>query len=394
MSSNRALFLKYIGQTSHNPLLLEITHADGIFLYDGKGKAYIDLISGIAVSSLGHNNSTIQEAVQKQLKKHLHLMVYGEMVQSVQVQLAKKLIETLPPHLDNVYFVNSGSEATEGALKLAKKYTGRSQSIAMVAAYHGSTHGALSLCGDEYFKNAYRPLLPDIHHIHFNNFEDIKQITEKTAAVFVEAIQAEAGVILPQKNYLKTLEQRCKQTGALLVVDEIQTGLGRTGPFWAFEDYNIEPDIILAGKALGSGLPLAAFIAANDMMKVLKDNPILGHITTFGGHPLSCAAALAGLKYLKESNILREIKAKEALFLKKLVHKYIKRVRSAGLMLAIELDHPAQLTQFIAKSLEVGLVIDWFLFCDSAFRLVPPLIITKLQIEQVCDTIINILDHL
>lgn len=394
MFSYKHLFLKHIGQTTANPLLLEISHAKGIFLYDLEGRKYTDLISGISVSSLGHNNSDVKKAVKKQLKKHLHLMVYGEMIQSIQVKLVLELLQTLPPQLDNIYFVNSGSEATEGAMKLAKKYTNRSQCIAMKAAYHGSTHGALSLCGDEYFRNAYRPLLPAILSLNFNNFEDLKQITEETAAVFVETIQAEAGVMLPQEHYLKALRIRCTEVGALLIVDEIQTGIGRTGHFWAFQAYDFEPDIVLTGKALGGGLPLAAFIAPAKIMAVLKDNPILGHITTFGGHPLSCAAALAGLKFLNKQKLIASIKVKENLFLKYLVHKHIKAVRSAGLLIAVELENADYLQHFIAQSLEKGLIIDWFLFHESAFRLAPPLIITPQQIRKVCAKILNILETL
>ena len=394
MLSQRHLFLQYIGQTTHNPLLLEIERADGIYLYDINGKAYIDLISGISVSSVGHNNLDVQKALKKQLKKHLHLMVYGEMVQAIQVKLSTQIIETLPNTLNNVYFVNSGSEATEGAMKLAKKYTQRNELIALNKAYHGSTHGALSLCGDEYFKNAYRPLLPNTHSIHFNNFKDLELITEKTAAVFIEIIQAEAGIILPKKSYLKALENKCQSVGALLVIDEIQTGIGRTGTFWAFEQYGIKPDIVLASKAFGGGLPLGAFIAPHKIMKVLKDNPILGHITTFGGHPLSCAASSAALTFISKNKLIPKVKDKEKLFLKHLKHKYIKEIRHAGLLIAVELKNPKHLHPFINKALQLGLIIDWFLFSISSFRIAPPLIITEKQVKKVCSTILEALDSL
>ncbi len=394
MLSQRHLFLQYIGQTTHNPLLLEIERADGIYLYDVNGKMYVDLISGISVSSVGHNNLDVQKAIKKQLKKHLHLMVYGEMVQAVQIKLSTQIIETLPDNLNNVYFVNSGSEASEGAMKLAKKYTQRNELIALNNAYHGSTHGALSLCGDEYFKNAYRPLLPDTHSINFNNFKELDSITEKTAAVFIEVIQAEAGVILPKKSYLKALENKCKVVGALLVIDEIQTGIGRTGTFWAFEQYNIKPDILLTSKAFGGGLPLGAFIAPNKIMKVLKDNPILGHITTFGGHPLSCAAASAALTFISKNNLIAKVRNKEKLFFKYLKHKHIKEIRHAGLLIAVELKNPKHLHPFINRALKLGLIIDWFLFCTSSFRIAPPLTITEKQIKKVCSLILEILDSL
>jgi acetylornithine/succinyldiaminopimelate/putrescine aminotransferase len=336
MPNLRQLFLKHLAQTSEFPLMLEIESAEGIYLYDKKGKSYIDLISGIGVSGLGHRHPRVVKAVKDQVDKYMHTLVYGEFVLSPQVQLATLLAEKLPAPLDCVYFVNSGSEATEGAMKLAKRYTGRYEIVSCKNAYHGSTQGSASLMSDPFFTQAFRPLLPGIRHIEFNNEASLHTISEKTACVIVETIQGEYGVQLPTDNFLKKLKARCDETGALLVLDEIQAGCGRTGSLFAFEQYGIVPDILLLAKGFGGGMPIGAFIASGEVMKVLSFEPLLGHITTFGGNPVCCAAALATLKELVESDLILKVKGKEKLFRDLLIHPKIKEIRSAGLMMAVE----------------------------------------------------------
>ena len=388
MSNLRQLFLKHLAQTSEFPLMLEIESAEGIYLYDINGKAYIDLISGIGVSGLGHRHPRVVNAVKDQLDKYLHTLVYGEFVLSPQIKLATLLAENLPDPLDSVYFVNSGSEACEGAMKLAKRYTGRYEIISCLNAYHGSTQGSASLMSDSYFTQAFRPLLPGIRHIEFNNESTLKRITEKTACVIVETVQGEAGIQVPADSFLKELRKRCDETGALLVLDEIQAGCGRTGSLFAFEQYGIVPDILLLAKGLGGGMPIGAFIASKEIMKVLSFDPLLGHITTFGGHPVCCAAGLATLQELVETDLISKVKRKEKIFRELLVHPKIKEIRSAGLMMAVELSSFDFVQAVIKDCIENGLITDWFLFNDRSLRIAPPLIITADEIKKACSIIV------
>jgi len=331
MLTERQLFYNHVAQTSDSPIALEIEKAEGIYMYDNNGKKYIDLIAGVSVSNLGHRHPNVINAIKQQLDKYMHLMVYGEYIQTPQVEFAQLLVKQLPESLNNVYFVNSGSEANEGALKLAKRYTKRSEIIAFKNAYHGSTHGVLSVLGNEYFKQSFRPLVPGVKFIEFNNENDLSQITEKTACVIVEPVQAEAGIIVPENNYLQKLRQRCNQTGTLLIFDEIQTGFGRTGKLFAFQTYNVTPDIFTIAKGMGGGMPIGAFVANKKIMSAFKDNPVLGHITTFGGHPVSAAAAKANLETLLNENIIDNVNKKGELFRKLLVHNKIKSIRGVGL---------------------------------------------------------------
>lgn len=390
--THRQLFLNHQAQTSDFPLMLEIVHAEGVTLTDINGKTYIDLISGIGVNSIGHRHPKVIEATKNQLDSYMHLMVYGEFVQTPQVRLAQKITQNLPENLNTVYFVNSGTEAAEGALKLAKRYTNRTEIIACNHSYHGSTHGALSVMGNEYFKQAYRPLLPDVKFIHYGSWQDIEQITISTACVIIETIQGEAGVMIACAAYFQLLRNRCNETGTLLILDEIQCGYGRTGKLWAFEHFGIVPDILLLAKAMGGGMPIGAFISSKQIMSVFKTNPLLGHITTFGGHPVCCAAALATLEVLLEEKIIETIAAKEQLFKQILVHPLIIQVRSIGLMIAVEFENFAVLKSIIDQCIEKGLITDWFLHCDNAMRIAPPLSISLEQIKQSCQIIIDILD--
>jgi acetylornithine/succinyldiaminopimelate/putrescine aminotransferase len=373
---------------------LEIERAEGLYLYDSSGKAYLDLVSGFAVSNIGHRHPKVIEAIQNQLDKYLHVTVYGEYVQAPQVRFAEKLVSVLPPSLNSVYFVNSGAEATEGALKLAKRFTGRSEIISCKNAYHGSTHGALSVMGNEYYKEAYRPLLPDVDFVEFNSLPDLQKITGKTACVILETIQGEAGVRVPSADYMKALRKKCDETGTLLILDEIQTGFGRTGKLVAFEHYGIVPDILLLAKGMGGGMPIGAFIANRDVMAVLADNPILGHITTFGGHPVCCAAGLATLEVILGENLMNGIAEKEELFRKLLVHPLIKEVRGKGLMLSIQLDSFQQVETASKLCTDRGLLIDWFLHCDTALRIAPPLTIGEEEIRSACNIILEVLSSL
>lgn len=394
--THRQLFFQHIAQTSDFPLGLEIERAEGIYLFrQGDGKPYIDLISGIGVSNVGHRHPHVLAAIQQQLDKYLHLMVYGEYVQTPQTQLAHALTETLPPDLNNVYFTNSGTEAVEGAMKLAKRFTGRSEIVSCFNAYHGSTQGALSLSGDEHFKQNYRPLLPDIRHIRPRHWNDIEQISHRTAAVVMEVIAGEAGVRVPNATYLQAVRQRCTDVGALLIFDEIQTGFGRTGTFWAFEGFGpVVPDILLCAKGMGGGMPIGAFISSAEIMGVFKNNPILGHITTFGGHPVSCAASLATLQVIQNQKLHEQAEAKGQLFRQLLTHPIIKEVRGKGLMLAVEFDSFDVLKPIIDRSIEQGqsrpgVITDWFLFCNNSMRIAPPLIITEEQIRVACAVILD-----
>ena len=394
MISQRQLFLRHVAQTSDAPMMLEIDRAEGSFLFDTEGAAYLDLIAGISVSVLGHRHPNVQQAIEKQVNKYWHTLVYGEFVLSPQVELATLLTQHLPDNLDAVYFTNSGTEATEGAMKLAKRHTGRSEIIAMRNAYHGSTQGAMSLNSDTYFTQAYRPLLPDIQFITFDCEVCLRQITERTAAVIMETVQAESGIYAPSFGYLKAVRERCNEVGALLILDEIQAGMGRTGTLWAFEQHGIAPDILLSAKGLGGGMPIGAFISSKDIMWSLTNNPVLGHITTFGGHPVSCAAALATLKTLVESDLIQQVKAKEALFLQRLVHPKIRAVRSAGLWMAVELRDFDEIQCVIKTCLTAGLITDWFLFNNRSLRIAPPLTISATEIEMACTVILAALDAL
>ena len=393
MLSHRQLFLQHQAQTSDFPLMLEIDKAEGVYLYDVNGQAYLVLISGIGVSNIGHRHPQVISAIQAQLDKYLHLMVYGEFVQAPQVLLAHALQATLPPALNNTYLVNSGAEAVEGALKLVKRYTGRTGLISCFNSYHGSTHGALSVTGSENFKRSFRPLLPDVTHIRYNYLPDLAKITNRTAGVIIEAVQGEAGVRLPDLAYMQALREKCTQTGALLILDEIQTGFGRTGTFWGFEKYGIIPDVVLCAKGMGGGMPIGAFISSSKIMSVFKNDPILGHITTFGGHPVSCAAALATLQVIQSGNLLEEVEEKAALFRQLLIHPKIKEVRNSGLLMAVEFESFAVLKPIIDSAIAKGVITDWFLFCDNSMRLAPPLIITPDQIKEACTIILAAIEE-
>ena len=382
-----------VAQTSNSPRLLEIERAEGLYLYDSQGKAYIDLVSGFAVGNTGHRHPKVVQAIKNQVDLYMHLSVYGEFVQTPQVKLAEKITSLLPPSLNSVYFVNSGTEATEGATKLAKRFTGRHEIIACRNSYHGSTQGALSLMGNEEFKQAYRPLLPGIKFINFNQQQDLAQITTETAAVIVETIQGEAGVRVPDLDYMLLLRHKCWQTGTLLILDEIQSGLGRTGKLFAFEHFNIVPDILLTAKAFGGGMPLGAFIAPKNVMDVLKENPILGHITTFGGHPVCCAAGLASLEVILKENLMDAVLEKEVLFRKLLQHSKIKEVRGKGLMLGIQLSNFTQVENVSKRCVENGVIVDWFLHCETALRIAPPLTITLDAVEKACEVILEAIEY-
>ena len=392
--TQRQLFLQHLAQTSEFPLSLEIERAEGMYLYGTDGKKYMDLISGIGVSNVGHRHPKVTEAIHNQVDKYLHLMVYGEYVQSPQVALAEALVKTCANStaekpLDNVYFTNSGTEAVEGAMKLAKRFTGRQEIISCFNAYHGATQGALSLSGSEQFKRNFRPLLPEVKHIQHGDFEDIQKITCRTAAVFIEIIGGESGVRVPDSQYFIELQKRCKATQTLLVIDEIQTGFGRTGTFWSYEQFGIYPDILLCAKGMGGGMPIGAFIANKQVMRVFKNNPILGHITTFGGHPVSCAASLATLKVIQEERLLENVHAKAQLIKNLLVHPKIKAIRNQGLMMAVEFENFEVLKPIIDRAIEKGVITDWFLFCDNSMRIAPPLIISEEEIRWACGEILE-----
>ena len=394
----RKQFLRHIAQTSPAPQLIEVERAEGVFFYTPEGKAYYDLISGVSVSNVGHGNKAVIEAVQRQAADYMHIMVYGEMVERPQVEFARMLAEALPEPLDSVYFLNSGAEAVEGALKLAKRYTGRTEMISMRQAYHGSTHGAMSMMGapeGEEWKNAFRPLLPDTKAIRFNCEEDLAQITERTACVLCEPVQGEAGVRPPKEGYLEALRKRCSEVGALLIFDEIQVGMGRTGEMFAMKKYGVTPDIVCLAKALGGGMPLGAFVSSQEIMSTLSHNPVLGHITTFGGHPVCCAAGLAAMKYLQENKIVEDVERKGALYEELLKdHPAVKEIRRSGLLLAIELGESDKLYRIMDLFIENGILSDWFLFCDTAFRISAPLIITDEEIRHSAEIIRMCMDRL
>ena len=394
----RKQFLRHVAQTSPGPQLIEVARAEGVFFYTPEGKPYYDLVSGVSVNNVGHGNRAVVEAVQRQAADYMHIMVYGEMVERPQVEFARLLAETLPEPLDTVYFLNSGAEAVEGALKLAKRYTHRTEMISMRRAYHGSTHGAMSMMGEpegEEWKNAFRPLLPDTKAIDFNSFDDLGQITERTACVLCEPVQGEAGVRVPQKGYLQALRKRCDEVGALLIFDEIQVGMGRTGEMFAMQKYGVTPDIVCLAKALGGGMPLGAFVSSQKIMSTLTHNPVLGHITTFGGHPVCCAAGLAAMKFLQEEKVVEDVERKGAMFVELLKdHPAVKEIRRSGLLMAVELGESAKLYRLMDLFIEEGILSDWFLYCDTAFRISPPLIITDDEIRNCVALIRKCLDRL
>lgn len=384
-------FLKYQAQTSPHPLGLEISHANGSYIYDTNNKEYLDFIAGVSANSLGHNHPKVKNAILEQVEKYTHVMVYGEFVQQPQVELCKYICKHLPTDLQSVYLTNSGTEATEGALKLAKRYTGRSEIIAAKNAYHGNTQGAMSICGNEQQNSAYRPLIPGVKFISFNNDNDIQYITSRTAAVILETIQGGAGFIVPQNDYLLKVKKRCKEVGALLILDEIQTGIGRTGKLFGFENYNVSPDILIVGKGLGGGMPIGAFIASTEMMAVFKKNPVLGHITTFGGHPVIAASALATCKEIVNSSLMEEALDKEKLFRNLLQHHAIKEIRGKGLMLAIIMETPDTASEVILKALKNGLLLFGLLYEEKAIRITPPLNVSHDEIEKGCSILLNII---
>ncbi len=387
-------FLKYQAQTSPLPLAIEISHANGNYIFDTNDKGYLDFIAGVSANTLGHNHPIISKAIKDQLDKYTHVMVYGEFIQQPQVELAKLLAEYLPASLTTTYITNSGTEATEGALKLAKRYTGRYEIIAAKKGYHGNTQGAMSVCGVEEQNNAFRPLIPGTRFINFNKIADLNKITTNTAAVILETIQGGAGFIEPRNGYLKKVKEKCEQVGALLVLDEIQTGIGRTGKLFGFENYNVIPDIIVAGKGLGGGMPIGAFISSHTIMSCLKQHPKFGHITTFGGHPVVAAAALATLTETLSSTLIEETLSKEALIRKLLIHPLITEIRGKGLMLAILVESPEIASKVIFKSIEKGLLLFWLLFEDKAIRITPPLTISNAEIFKGCNIIIEVLNEI
>jgi len=390
--NQRQLFLNHVGQTSPAPLALEIVKATGSTLIDVNGKEYIDLIGGISVCNVGHCHPQVVEAVKQQAEQYMHVMVYGELVETPQVAYAKKLTEHLPVSLNAVFYTASGSEATEGAMKLAKRFTGRTKIVSFKNSYHGSTQGALSIMGDEYWRNAFRPLLPGIIQLKYNSFDDLQQITKEVACVIAETVQAEAGVLVPQNGWLKALRKRCTETGTLLVLDEIQCAFGRNGSLFAFEQFDVVQDILLLGKALGGGMPLGAFVADKQIMDSLTHDPVLGHINTFGGHPVCCAAGLAAFNVLQDEKLIDGVKEKEQLFLTLLKHPAIKAVRSCGLMMAVEFDSFETNKKIIDLLIDRGVFTDWFLFASNCLRIVPPLTISIDEIQTACNQLIAILN--
>jgi acetylornithine aminotransferase len=387
-------FLKYQAKTTPNPLGISVAKAKGVYITDTNGKKYLDFVSGVSACSLGHCHPKVTRAIRKQSKKYLHVMVYGEFAQAPAVNLCKELIELLPENQESVYLTNSGTEAIEGALKLAKRATGRSELIGAHQSYHGSTHGALSLLGSEYQKTRFRPLLPDTRFIRFNSEVDLKLITNKTAAVLLETIQGGAGFILPKNDFLKKVKNRCEAVGALLILDEIQPGFGRTGKFFGFEHFNVKPDIVVMGKGMGGGLPIGAFTASHQLMQLLEEHPKLGHITTFGGNSIITSAALATLRTIRESHLMNKIKSKEALIRKELMHPCIHEIRGVGLMLAPLFKKPEIANQVVLKSIDKGLILFWLLWEKKAIRITPPLTISEKEIKKGCNILKSVLDEL
>ena len=394
----RKQFLAHVGQTSPSPMLVEVERAEGSFFYTPEGRRYYDLVAGVSVSSVGHANREVVRAVQEQAARYMHVMVYGELVEAPQVRYAARIASLLPGGLESVYFVNSGAEAVEGALKLAKRFTGRTELISMRRAYHGATHGSMSMMGapeGEEWKGAFRPLLPDVQAIEFNDPAQLERITRRTACVLVEPVQGEAGVRVPRPGYLEALRRRCDEVGALLVFDEIQTGLGRTGELFAMQKYGVVPDIVCLAKAFGGGMPLGAFIARHEIMDTLQSNPTLGHITTFGGHPVCCAAGLAALEYLLDHHVVEQVEAKGALYEELLQgHPAVREIRRSGLLLAVELGSSERLYRIMELFKQAGIMSDWFLFCDTAFRISPPLTISEEEVRDSARIILECLDRL
>tara|TARA_R110000751_G_scaffold8828_5_gene34199 strand:- start:18508 stop:19689 length:1182 start_codon:yes stop_codon:yes gene_type:complete len=387
-------YFKYQAQTSLHPLALEISHAKGSYIYDTQGKAHLDFVAGVSACSLGHCHPRVVTAIQEQAQKYMHVMVYGEYIQEPAVAYTKLLASLLPAPLETTYLVNSGTEAIEGALKLARRFTGRSQIIAAKHAYHGNTMGSLSIMGFEERKSAFRPLIPDVGFIQFNSEEDLLSITEKTAAVVLETIQGGAGFILPENGYLKKVRERCTAVGAMLILDEIQPGFGRTGKLFAFEHFDCIPDILVIGKGMAGGMPVGAFVASHNMMQSLIENPKLGHITTFGGNPVIAAACLATLQEITEGKLIQESLEKEVLFRNLLQHKLIKEIRGKGLMLALIMEKPEMANEVILKCAEKGLILFWLLFEPNAIRISPPLTISNQEISLGCSLILEVLDGL
>ena len=389
---SKSIFKTLQAQTTPFPIGLEISRAEGLFIYDTNGKAYYDLVSGLAVTNIGHRHPRVIEAIKKQLDTHLHVMPYGEFIQAPQIQLAEKLNEILPENLTTSYFVNSGAEAVEGALKLAKRHTGRHEIIACHKSYHGSTHGALSVSGNPVKQSAFKPLLPDVNFITFNKLDELDRITKNTACVIIETVQGDAGVRIPELCYLQRLREKCSETGTLLILDEIQTGFGRTGSLFAFEQYGISPDILVIAKGLGGGMPIGAFVSSKEIMDCLTHNPMLGHITTFGGHPVNCAAAIANIEVIQEENLIEEVHKKGALMKELLSHPLVKEIRQIGLMFAIDLETEEITQKVVEKCMEKGIITFWFLSCPASFRLAPPLTISFEEIEEVCSVICEVFD--
>ena len=398
MTILRKQFLAHVGQTSPSPMMIEVERAEGSCFYTPEGKRYFDLVAGVSVSNVGHANPDVVRAVQQQAARYMHIMVYGEMVERPQVAYAARIAELMPEPLDSVYFVNSGTEAVEGALKLAKRATGRTEMISMRRAYHGSTHGSMSMMGapeGEEWKGAFRPLLPDTKAIEFNDFGALEQITQRTACVLAEPVQGEGGVRLPAEGWLQALRARCTEVGAMLIFDEIQTGMGRTGTMFAMQRYGVVPDIVCLAKAFGGGMPLGAFVASLEVMSLLTHHPVLGHINTFGGHPVCCAAGLAALNYLTENNVLAEVEQKGAMFEQALAeHPAVREIRRAGLLMAVELGDSQRMYRIMSLFAERGIMSDWFLFCDTAFRISPPLTISRQEIAECTGIIRGCLDDI
>jgi acetylornithine/succinyldiaminopimelate/putrescine aminotransferase len=386
-------FFKYQAQTSPHPLSIEISKAKGSFIYDISGKKYLDFVAGVSANSLGHNHPKVTKAIINQLEAYAHVMVYGEFIQQPQVELCKLLVENSPKNLNSVYITNSGTEATEGALKLAKRVTNRAEIIAAKNSYHGNTMGSMSVSGVEKQNSAFRPLIPGTRFIEFNNQNELNKITSKTAAIILETIQGGAGFIVPQEDFLSKVKQRCTEVGALLILDEIQTGIGRTGKFWGFQNYNVIPDIIITGKGLGGGMPIGAFISSFEKMSLLKEHPKLGHISTFAGHPVISAAGHATVTEILNANLINESVRKEKLIRKNLQHSSIKEIRGKGLMLAAILDTPELAAKVIHKCLEKGLILFFLLFEGKAMRISPPLTISDKEIFMGCEIILNSIDE-
>lgn len=391
--NSKEIFKNHLAQTSPFPLEIEVSHAEGSQIFDTSGKSYFDLISGIAVTNIGHRHPKVVKAIKDQLDKYMHVMAYGEFIQSPQNELGKKLAGILPASLSTAYFVNSGTEANEGALKLAKRITGRTQIISCKKSYHGSTHGSLSVSGNEVKKYAFRPLLPDVNFIEFNNIDELQNITDRTAAVIIEPIQGDAGVRIPSQKYMTALRQRCTDTGTQLIFDEIQTGFGRTGKFFAFEHFDVTPDILTIAKAFGGGMPIGAFISSKERMDLFTHGPMLGHITTFGGHPVNCAAALANINAIKEEDMIQEVERKGLLLEETIRHERIVEIRRKGLMFAVEFDSPETVQKIVQRCLKLGIITFWFLSCPESFRLAPPINISDEDILKAGKLIYQAIDE-